>query len=175
MLMLDICCGVGGASAAMVALGWDVLTLDIDPAFCPDIVADIRTWSYSGPTPDLIWCSPPCEEFSREFMPWSRTGVKPSLDLVLSCKRIISEVRPRYWIIENVRGAVRYLAPILGRKRANYGPFFLWGNFPDLGHVKLSMRKKESYSSSRPELRAAIPYALSDAVALAVEHQQKLL
>lgn len=175
MMMLDICSGTGGASAAMKARGWDVLTVDINPAFSPDVVADVTTWQYAGETPDLIWCSPPCDEFSRESMPWSKTGNEPSMELVIACRRIIDQARPRFWIIENVRGAVRYFAPFLGNPRTIYGPFFLWGSFPDLGNVPIKMRKKESYPSSRPDLRAAIPYTLSEAVAAAIERQLVLL
>ncbi|GAI29454.1 unnamed protein product, partial [marine sediment metagenome] len=69
MLMVDLCCGLKGASKAMTERGWTVITLDISPDFEPDIVADVRGWSYQGETPDLVWASPPCNEFSREFMP----------------------------------------------------------------------------------------------------------
>ena len=37
MRMLDICAGLGGASQVMRARGWDVVTLDYDPAFECDI------------------------------------------------------------------------------------------------------------------------------------------
>lgn len=71
MLMLDLCCGLGGASKAMKERGWDVITVDIDPEFNPTIVADLRTFHYSGPRPDLVWASPPCTEFSKYSMPES--------------------------------------------------------------------------------------------------------
>lgn len=32
-LMLDLCAGLGGASAAMRERGWRVITLDADPAY----------------------------------------------------------------------------------------------------------------------------------------------
>ena len=59
MLMLDLCCGLGGASRAMQERGWDVIRVDINPEFSPDIVADITTFHYTGPQPDLVWASPP--------------------------------------------------------------------------------------------------------------------
>jgi site-specific DNA-cytosine methylase len=70
MLMLDLFAGRKGASRAMVARGWTVVTVDIDPSYEPDIVGDLRRWSWNGPRPDLLWASPPCDEFSRWFMPW---------------------------------------------------------------------------------------------------------
>jgi len=126
--------------------GWQVIRVDNDATFKPDIVADVRKWSWDGLTPDLIWASPPCKEFSRESMPWCKTGNNPDISIVLACKRIIEEVQPRYWIIENVKGAVRWLEPFLGPYRCNVGPFYLWGFFPELGDIKLNnFRKKESY------------------------------
>lgn len=169
MLMLDICAGLGGASQAMRARGWDVLTLDYDAAFECDVTADIRTWHYTGPRPDLIWCSPPCDDFARHWMPWQRKRLpadsRPSLELVNACKRLIAEVQPRYWVIENVRGAV----PYLGQPQTVVGPFHLWGHFPNVGQPTLGGRKKESYSSKQKAERAKIPAALSEAMALAVE------
>ena len=166
-LMLDLCSGLKTASAGMRSMGWEVVTVDIDPMFEPDFVADVRTWSWSGRRPDLVWASPPCDEFAREFMPWSRTGKVPDLSIVEGCKRIIQECNPTYWVIENVRGAVKYL----GTPRVIYYPFYLWGFFPDLGVLKLDHRKKESYTSSKKAERAKIPYGLSLAFSQAIGMQ----
>lgn len=171
MLMLDICSGLQGASAAMRERGWQVITLDINPAFRADIVADVRFWSWTGQKPDLIWCSPPCTEFARESMPWCKTGKEPDLSIVNACKRIVAECKPRYWILENVRGAVRWL----GKPSAIIGPFYLWGVFPDIGLIQLhNFRKKETYSSKQAQLRSKIPHELSLAIAIAIENQATL-
>lgn len=171
MMMLDICAGLGGASQVMRERGWIVVTLDNDPRFGCDITANLSTWQYTGPTPDLLWISPPCTEFARESMPWCRTGNTPDLSLVEAARRLVGEIRPRYWILENVRGAV----PYLGQPREIHGPFYLWGYFPPLGRPRLAMRPKESYSSKQQAERAMIPRALSEAVAVAVESQACLL
>lgn len=170
MLMVDVCSGLEGACQAMKENGWDVVTVDNDPKFSPTVLADIRSWSWKGNRPDLMWFSPPCTEFAREFMPWCKTGKTPDLSIYQACLRIIEETNPRFWIIENVKGAIRYF----GKPSAIFGAFYLWGFFPHLGRVRLNYRKKESYSSSRPEERAKIPYELSRAVALAVENTQTL-
>ena len=78
--------------------------------------------------------------------------------------------QPRYWIIENVKGAIKYF----GRPVMMVGPFALWGFFPPIPDVKIDYRKKETLSSSRSEERAFIPLALSQAVALAVEQSPAL-
>lgn len=171
LLMIDLCSGLEGACQAMKSNGWQVITVDVDCKFNPDIIADIRTWSWDGRRPDLMWFSPPCNEFAREFMPWCSTGSKPDLSIYQACLRIVKECNPRYWIIENVRGAV----PYFGKPRASYGPYFLWGYFPLLPEkLPLRYRKKESMSSSQPEKRAKIPFELSRAVAYAVENSKTL-
>jgi hypothetical protein len=168
--MLDLCAGLGGASQAMKARGWNVITLDFDPRFKTDVVADVREWDYRGERPDLIWASPPCDEFAREFMPWSKTGKAPALDLVEACKRIIDQSKPRYWVIENVKGAIRYFAPVIGNPAYQCNPYYLWGSFPDISHVRVTSRKEHLSSSAHAE-RAVIPYRISDALAYAIERQ----
>jgi site-specific DNA-cytosine methylase len=174
-LMLDIFSGLEGASQAQKERGWEVITVDNDPLFNPTVVADVNNWSWYGRRPDFAWFSPPCDEFAREFMPWIRTGRPPDLSLLFASMRIIKECRPRYWIIENVRGAIRWFRPFLGDPRAIVGPFFLWGYYPDIGKPKIKKRKKESMSSSWRAERAKIPYELSLAFALAIERQPELL
>lgn len=174
MLMLDLCSGLGGASQAMRDRGWQVVALDLDPRFGADIAADLRTWSWHGTRPDLIWLSDPCTEFSRESMPWCRTGAAPDLSIVQAGLRIIREAAPRYWVRENVRGSLPWVRPFLGAPREHHGPFFLWGNFPPLGKPLLDKRNKESMSSAWRAERAKVPYALSEALACVIESQLEL-
>jgi hypothetical protein len=179
MLMLDLGAGLGGASEAMRRRGWNVVTVDINPEFNPDIVADLRTWSWDGPRPDLVWASPPCDEFAKFAMRcWYDVDAlaTPDVSLVLACKRVIDECHPRFWIIENVRGAIQFLEPILGTPR-KFRPYYLWGHFPCLGDVKRHTwgTKTKKLSSTAKAERAEIPYSLSKAVALAIERQGELL
>jgi hypothetical protein len=168
MRMLDLFAGLGGASAAMVDRGWEVVTVDNEPRFGCTHTADLTHWSYSGPSVDLVWASPPCTEFSRESMPWKRTGKAPSLALVEAARRIVREVQPQWWVLENVRGATKYLTPLMGEPRS-YGPFFLWGVFPTFrARVRFF---KERLSSTRRAERAKVPLALSRALAKACEAQ----
>lgn len=168
-LMLDLCSGLKGASQAMRQRGWKVISIDNNIKFKPDIVADIRDFSWRGDYPTLIWASPPCDEFSREFMPWCSTGKSPDMSIVLACKRIIDESAPNFWVIENVKGAVKYFESILGRPRTVYNPYYLWGNFPLLDRLKIKRKKKEAYSSTQKAERAKVPYSISLAMALGIE------
>jgi site-specific DNA-cytosine methylase len=157
MLMLDLCAGLGGASQAMKLLGWNVITLDIEPRFNCNVTADVRIWHYTGPKLDLIWASPPCREFSIQHQ--LNSPFIPDFSILEACIRIIKETEPRYWIIENVRGAVKWFSPFLGEHRYSVGPYFLWGWFPDIGFINTrDWRQKQSYSSSSPDQRAKIPY-----------------
>lgn len=176
MLMIDVCSGLGGASGAMKQRGWKVVTLDINPAFKPDIVADAKHWSWAGERPDLIWASPVCTEFAKFGMKcWYKDPPPPDMSLMLACKRIIDKAKPRYWIIENVRGAIPFFTPILGRPRM-YRPYFLWGYFPPIGNVHRERftPKTKKLSSSNKAARAKIPDSLSKAIAIAIESQLTL-
>lgn len=138
MFMLDLFSGLGGASQAMKDRGWEVVRVDIDERFNPDIIADIATFSWHGKRPDLIWASPPCTEFTKASMPWYDFD-SPDLSLVNHAKRIIRESNPRYWVIENVVGAIKFL----GEPTFSIPPFFFWGYFPAIPKVKHNHRKQK--------------------------------
>jgi hypothetical protein len=173
--MLDLFSGTGGASAAFRQAGWDVVTVDNDPQHHPDVLADLRRWAWAGERPELVWASPPCTEFSRTSMPWCRAKgpPEPSMELVEAALRIVQETQPHYWVLENVRGAVPYLAPLLGAPRVVAGPFHLWGYFPPF---RLELPAfKERLGSRDVVKRAAVPSRLSAALLAAVTGQAELL
>jgi len=80
------------------------ITVDILDKFNPTHKADILSWDYKQyPTGyfDVVWCSPPCTEYSKA----KSRGVR-DLDgadqLVRKCFEIIDYFAPRVWIVENV-------------------------------------------------------------------------
>lgn len=150
-------------------LGWDVITIELDPAFRPSIVADVARLPLRCPPGhfDLVWASPPCTEYSRSILPWIKAG-PPDLTLWCAAETAIRELRPRWWVIENVRGAVRWH----GHATRTYGPVFLWGRMP-LFDVTVKPWKERLSSTQRAE-RARIPYALSLALATACEREMAL-
>ena len=175
MLMLDLCCGLGGASRAMQERGWDVIRVDINPEFSPDIVADITTFHYTGPKPDLVWASPPCTEFSKWSMPASwkcNAGGKkePDLTLMLAAKRIIEEINPRWWVVENVKGAVPFFTEHFSPVQKVSGSRFLWGEFPpfdcDPGYGKWRLPPSPDRAAKRSEIPRQLSLALCRAVEL---------
>jgi hypothetical protein len=171
--MLDLFSGLGGASEAMRLAGWDVVTVDVEPRFNCTYTADLLTWECPDHAGfDLVWASPPCTEFSRSFLPWLRGKYPdPNLDLVRSALRIIRQVSPKYWIIENVRGSIRWLKPILGKPRM-VGQAVLWGRYPELGRVAVAPHKQKLSSSKRAE-RSKIPFEISLAVCNAISRASK--
>ena len=178
MLALDLFSGTGGATRELRRRGWDVVGVDSDPRHEPDVVADLAAWSWTGERPELVWASPPCTEFTRRDLPWTRAKYPgpPPMDLVHAALRIIAETRPRYWVIENVRGAIKWFRPLLGAPRRTCYPFFLWGEFPELGAVKIQRRYKSDRSgdASGVRRRATVPAALALALADAVERELRL-
>lgn len=165
--MLDLFAGLGGASAAMRERGWRVTTVELDPAFRPDVVGDVARLPIRGRF-DLLWASPPCVEYSRHHLPWIK-GPEPSLTLWRAAEAAIAELRPRWWVIENVRGAIKFH----GHPVRSYGPVFLWGCMPPFSAVVKPW--KERLSSKRKAERARIPYSISHGLAVACETEAALL
>ena len=145
------------------------MRVERDPQHAADVYADLTDWSWDGPRPTLVWASPPCTEFSRRSMPWTRTGAVPSLTLVDAAERIIRACQPDYWVIENVRGATRYLTPRYGRPLV-LGPVYLWGQFPRF-RARVHFWK-ERLSSAQRIRRAAIPPIISQRLLTWIEADQ---
>ena len=165
--MLDLFSGLGGASEAARDRGWDVVTVDINPDFGPSHICDVTKFVPDGRF-HFVWISPPCDEFARESMPWCRTGKTPSMDLVVAGLNVCGSVNPPLWCLENVRGAAKYISPLVGKPTVT-GPFYLWGGLPKSFVVPAIDHFKERLSSSRKAERAKVPYALSLAMILAAE------
>lgn len=122
---MDLFCGAGGFSLGFILENYELLLgLDIDE-FC------IETYKYNFPSalaikadirdihskdilryvdrPDVIIASPPCEAFtraSRNIMkePIDRLYTDPRGRLMLDAIRIIGDLKPDVFIIENVPG-----------------------------------------------------------------------
>ncbi len=166
-LALDLFAGSGGATAALRSRGWDVITIDMGRPGRPSIVADVRQLPLRlPPGRDLgfLWASPPCTEFSTANARVDHRRKQPSLELVVAALQAVAVLRPRFWCIENVRGAI----PFLGIPVQKLGPFCLWGYFPPLA-VSLEMHDHRKGWASTAATRAAVPLALSEAMADALD------
>lgn len=174
MKVLDLFSGLGGFSKAFGERGHNVITVDIEPMFRPSIVADVRYLNLRGDF-DVILASPPCDEFSKAAMPWHRDKANPEkgLELVYATMRIIKDIKPRFWVIENVRGAIKYFKPTLGNYQKRCGSRFLWGVFPDFpcDHSKCYGKWRLPPSPMRKALRSLIPYEISYNLCIAIEKE----
>jgi site-specific DNA-cytosine methylase len=159
---LDLCCGKGGWARGLMATGWRVIGVDFADfsAVYPGefIRADLITWDgWRDMSIQLVVASPPCDEYSRWSMPWTRAKnpPPPSHHLWWRCVTIAKTLRVPF-VLENVRGAQHFH----GRSKMNCGPFHLWYDVPAILPT-FGGKKKESYGSKQKADRAVIPFELA--------------
>jgi len=172
--VLDLFSGLGGFSKAFVERGHEVITIDIDRMFKPTIQADVRKLPLKKTHFDVILASPPCDEFSKDSMPWygkDEVDIDGAMELVYATKDAIDMLEPHIWVVENVRGAVKYLNPVFGEYRQKCGSRYLWGNFPKFkcDNKKCYGKWKLPPSPMRKALRSLIPYEISLNLCLEIE------
>ena len=186
--LLDLCCGMGGWSIGFHRAGFECTGVDVlDIAYPYNLtLADIREW-HPNKHYDVVVASPPCTEFStllRLAVARGQRGPadpKKGLELIKACIRIIEEVKPRFWILENVAGSEQYITPLLGPPKIIHRPWYLWGVFPyfmlsqsnipkktdgEVGSVRKSCRHDKlnsvfAFNPLRSFFRAKIPLPLS--------------
>jgi len=136
LVWLDLCSGLGGASQPALDRGWKVIRVDIDPRFKPDIVADVRALPFDHFArwkPDVLWASPPCQDFSkwgmRHFYP---NPPEPDLSIVRAIAQYVWDSWPPWWVVENVRSSRQFINPILGYPQAVVPGHVFWGKLPTL-------------------------------------------
>jgi hypothetical protein len=192
-MMLDLFAGFGGQSEAFLE-EWDVLRIDNNPLLSEvprmvieDIGSDLF-YQMLEPSQiheiEYIHASPPCHAFSLGFHApkavASRTGeaYDPSTELVEIAKKVIDLLQPRFWSIENVRGSIKHLRPILGEPALIVGPYVYWGRFPPIQINAKELPKKSDkdkrHSPLRSNYRALIPLELSKAFKRSIETQTRL-
>lgn len=139
-LAVDLFCGRGGWTKGLLAAGFRVVGIDVEPQpaypsavrFVQADIRDVRGAEYAGAA--VVVASPPCTGFSslnqlREKQRASRPRSK-DFELLAHGLRVIGEIAPQFWAIENVAGAVSWFEPIVGPPTARIRPFYLWGRFP---------------------------------------------
>jgi len=166
---IDFCSGRGGFSAAFENdPSWNVITVDINPEFDPDIVADISELAPSDDrlpdNPDVILASPPCTYFSfaGHHDDWDSDG-KPvtddARDAIALAHHVIGlckALTPDYWIVENPRGRLNnwFRDPAAEITLCQYGapyqkPTCLWGRVPP-GFRERSCQRGDSCHEANP-------------------------
>ena len=127
MKLLELCSGTGSVGEPFRKGGHDVVSVDLDGRYGPDICEDVLQLSYCKlETPDIIWASCPCENFSI-----ARTRAKTPRNFALAD----SLVSKTWEIIQYFLN----LNPILICFIENPDTSLLWARFPDLQpQVRLS-------------------------------------
>lgn len=200
--MLDLFSGFGGASEAFVQAGWEVMRIENNPLLSevPHTelisVLDVRDLLeenvLDNPDPflhdiDLIWASPPCDEFSLAFnAPHAihsrespETDYEPNMDFLEATLDIIKLLKPRYFVIENVRGASTFFTDMIGSppRQILGNAQFLWGNFPLICPEEYPTKAKidKRHSPLRANHRAKIPLEISEALLNAILNQRSIM
>lgn len=191
--MLDLCSGLGGASEAFVHdPEWQVVRIENNPLLkdvLSTTIVDLFEWDFKAyPIGyfDLIWASPPCTEFSTAYAAPRSVAARegrefhPSMEIVNKCLEIIEYFSPKYWVMENVSGASKFISETVGKPaRQVVGPFLLWGYFPYLSlPAGWSHSKADGDTWSTDPLRAnrrgMVPLEVSERLRLAVTQQRTL-
>jgi DNA (cytosine-5)-methyltransferase 1 len=113
---IDLFCGAGGMSLGFEQAGFDILSaVDIDPIHvavhsfnfpeCNTIWGDISkiagTDLIGNKQVDVVLGGPPCQGFS---LIGKRDMDDPRNDMISQFVRIVKEIHPRYFVMENVYG-----------------------------------------------------------------------
>lgn len=192
---LDLFSGLGGFSAAFEeSTDWEVVTVDIEERFDPDIQADVLDLRPSDlPDADVVLASPPCTYFSTVRLRWGRSftpdgepltpEAKESVAIVYHTLGLIHAINPDWWFMENPQG---YLRHVIGDPEGTvdycrYGhhtkkPTDLWGDHPPIDYLRCDHQTHTRENATDFELgpsdsseRAKVPYELSKAILDAVE------
>lgn len=197
---LDLFAGLGGFSSAFDdADGWEVVTVDVEERFEPDIQADVLDLRPSDlPDADVVLAAPPCTEMSMANQPnphWDGEApdspeVREAIALSYHAIGLIHAIDPDYWFLENPRQGK--MDVVLGPPTAHvtycqYGldwqkPTNLWGNHPPMEYRTCSpgadchQRAPGGWDTGEkrkhtrdPAERSLVPYDLSLAIREAVE------
>ena len=195
-LFIDLGAGLGGASEAFIECeNWEVLRFDI-----AEEVKDVQNMhlvDYVNNTSKVIdmirnkmhdlnidesslyiWASPECKEWSNGFnskkckMRRKGEAFVPDLTQVTAVRHIVEVLKPRVWILENVKGGLEFINTILGPPATFRNPVYLWGDFP-LFRIPKNPAKKTDLGPSKMRywIRSKIDIGLSRSMKRAFENQ----
>ena len=107
MRALELFCGVNHSFGKVArALGWEVISVDINPNATPDLLLDILALNETSWPRDhfqFVWASPPCESYStaRTNAKVDRADAMQKADKLLAKTRNIIDYFGCHWAIEN--------------------------------------------------------------------------
>jgi site-specific DNA-cytosine methylase len=125
---LDLFAGCGGASLGLLAAGFDVVGVELDPDAAhwhrdnvgPCVNADVAVAGlHLGGPVDLLWASPPCQPYSRAG---KRQGAADARDGFPITRDAIQSFNPEHVIVENVRGSEAQIEDLAAWMRSRGWP-----------------------------------------------------
>jgi hypothetical protein len=134
MRLLELFSGTGSVGRAFERHGWEVTSLDMDPASNASIIANFMEWDWSDFETghfDCIWASPPCTHYSI-----ARTTAKTPQDiegsnrLVERVLALINDMFPVVWFVENPQTGYLKHQPVVQGLRYRDVSYCVFG-FPD--------------------------------------------
>ena len=120
-LGLDLFSGTKSVARALEVLGYDVVTLDKEMKWQPDICVDVLQWEFDLLQPghfQVIFASPPCTEYSHALTTKPR-DLKAADSLVWHTLKIIRYFCPDKWVFGESKG--REATQTHGRQRIFMG------------------------------------------------------
>lgn len=130
-VILHLCADIGSDSKPYRDAGYEVICVGKDIG-----VENFRAYTLFSPVHGII-ANPPCTEFSTARSNGKSRNLPGGIFLVQHCQRIIDELKPKFWVIENP--ATGDLKKFLGKPTYSYEPWWfgspwtkrtsLWGKF----------------------------------------------
>ena len=103
MKVLELFKGTGSVGKICKKNGMEVISLDFNKKYNPDILCNILEWDYKVYDKDyfnIVWASCDCTQYSKAKTKGIRDIEGANL-LVLKTLEIIEYFNPKYWFIEN--------------------------------------------------------------------------
>ena len=118
MKYLELFCGTKSVCKSFEKIdGVECFTIDNDEQFEPDMCIDIMNLTSDDiikefGRPHFIWASPPCTKFSVATIEDGNVVARneeaeEAKSLIIHTIKLIKELKPKFWFIENPRGMLR--------------------------------------------------------------------
>lgn len=147
--MFELFKGTGSVGKVAKRMGFNVVSLDFDPIYTPDIETDILKWDYkkwaadNNFIPDYIWSSPPCNTYSTLAYRLKERNTKTAepksararegtaiLHKTLEIIKYFQSKNPKMlYTIENPRGMMRHDKKIKTLPNRETTLYCLYGDF----------------------------------------------
>jgi hypothetical protein len=147
--MFELFKGTGSVGKVAKKMGFEVISLDFDPIYTPDIETDILKWDYkkwskdNNFIPNYIWASPPCNTYSPLAYPLKERNTQTAKPIserakvgtkilfkTLEIIEYFKKLNPKLlFTIENPRGMMRKHKEMQNLPNLETTLYCLYGDF----------------------------------------------